>query len=191
MTTLGNGLSDGGRDEEALPVREADLSMMRRIGASKGDILIAQANLANTYDRLGRSDEALSTYRAVYAGFKSLYGNCDTRTLMAASNLVNQLQTQGKHTEAVSTLRKPLSDARRALGDDHDITLSLGSLLADSLACAGTSPTVDDLRECIAMRSDICKRTRRLLGGAHPKTQKRQRALDEARRYLAHHFPEG
>ena len=130
------------------------------------------------------------TYREVYAGFKSLYGNCDTRTLMAANNLIYQLQKQGKHTEAVSTLRKPLSDARRALGDDHDITLSLGSLLADSLASTGTSPTVDDLREVIAIREDICKRSQRLLGRSHPNTQIRQRALDYARSYLASQFPE-
>jgi len=187
----GRGPAEVGRDEDALIVREADLSLMRRVGASKADILIAQANLGNTYERLGRYNESLSTAREVYAGFNSIYGNCDTRTLMAASNLVYQLQTQGKHTEAVSTLRKPLSDARRALGDDHDITLSLSALLGDSLVPVGTSPTANDLREAIAMREDLCKRTRRLLGGAHPTTQKRQRALDATRCYLAHHFPEG
>ena len=186
----GRGPAEVGRDEDALIVREADLSLMRRVGASKADILIAQANLGNTYERLGRYNESLSTAREVYAGFNSIYGNCDTRTLMAASNLVYQLQTQGKHTEAVSTLRKPLSDARRALGDDHDITLSLGSLLGDSLARVGTSPTVSNLHEAIAILEDVCKRSRRLLGGSHPHTDTRQRALDDARRFLAHHFPE-
>ena len=128
--------------------------------------------------------------RFAAADAKSLYGNCDTRTLMAANNLIYQLQKQGKHTEAVSTLRKPLSDARRALGDDHDITLSLGSLLGDSLARVGTSPTVSNLHEAIAILEDVCKRSRRLLGGSHPHTDTRQRALDDARRFLAHHFPE-
>ena len=115
----------------------------------------------------------------------------DQRTLAAANNLVFQLIKRYKYTEAVSILREPLSEARRAFGDDHDITLKLSSLLADSLVGTGTSPTVDDLREAIAIREDILKRSRRLLGVAHPATQKRQRALDDARDYLASHFPEG
>ena len=63
------------------------------------------------------------------------------------------------------------------------MTLALGSLLADSLVY--NEPTIDGLREAIAMREDICKRSRRLLGGAHPTTQTRQRALDHVRSTLA------
>ena len=148
-------------------------------------MLVTQGNLANTYATLGRTDEALSTYREAYAGCKSLFGNSDERTLSAANNLVHQLMKQSKYAEAVSILRKPLSDARRALGDDHDLTLALGSLLADSLVSAGTSPTVDDLREAIAIREDIFKRSRRLLGVSHPFTKRRQRALDSNRSVLA------
>ena len=109
---------------------------------------------------------------------------------MAANNLVFQLQKQGKHAEAVSILREPLSDARRALGDDHEMTLMLSSLLSDSVLRARTSPTVDDMREVIAIREDVCKRSRRVLGGEHPDTQRRQTALRDIRLYLAHHFPE-
>ena len=104
---------------------------------------------------------------------------------MAANNLVHELQRQKKHAEAVTILREPLSEARRAFGDDHDMTLMLGSLLADSLVSAGTSPTVDDLREAIAIREDVCKRSRRLLGVSHPFTKRRQRALDSNRSVLA------
>ena len=121
---------------------------------------------------------------------RSLFGNCDNRTLMAANNLVFQLQILGKHAEAVSILRKPLSDARRTFGDDHEMTLGLRSLLADSLLGSGTSPTIHHVREAIAIREDVCKRSRRLLGGAHPDTQRRQDALDDTRRILAIHFQE-
>ena len=190
MTVLGNGLFDAGHYEDALSVQEAELAMERRLGGSEDNILAVQGNLANTYGKLGRRDEALSAYRDAYARYKSLFGNSDERTLSAANNLVHQLMKQSKYAEAVSILRKPLSDARRALGDDHDLTLALGSLLADSLASTGTSPTVDDLREAIAIREDICKRSQRLLGRSHPNTQIRQRALDYARSYLASQFPE-
>jgi len=188
MTNLGNGLLEARQHEDALIVREADLATKLRIGAPQGSILVAQANRAGTYAALGRGDEAVSIYREAYSGCKAILGNCDQRTLMAANNLVHELQRQMKHTEAVSILREPLSDARRAFGDDHEITLMLGSLLADSLVGAGTNPTVNDLREAIAIREDVCRRSRRLLGVSHPHTEKRQRALDSARSALANHF---
>ena len=50
MGALGGGLSAAGHHEDALTVREAELSMARRLGASEGDILIVQNNLASTYD---------------------------------------------------------------------------------------------------------------------------------------------
>ena len=37
--------------EDALSVREAELSMMRRLGASEETLLIIQGNLASTYSR--------------------------------------------------------------------------------------------------------------------------------------------
>ena len=190
ITQLGNGLNETYRYEDALSVQEAELSLERRLGAPEESILLVKGNLANTYARLGRNDEALSTYREAYGGCKSLYGNCDIRTLMAANNLTFQLLKQGKHAEAVSTLREPLSDSRRALGDDHEMTLGLKSLLADCMMNTKTNPTVDDVREAIAIRDDVCKRSRRLLGRSHPSTQIRQRALDAARLHLARRLPE-
>ncbi len=185
MSQLGNGLSAAGHDEDAMAVRETELSNMRRLGKSGENLLAVQSNLAVTYSQLGRSDEALSNFREVYAGDRSLFGNGDGRTLMAANNLVHELQRQNKYAEAVSILREALSEARRALGDDHQMTLMLSSLLSDSLLRAGPSPTVDDVRESIAIGEDNCKRSRRLLGESHPDTRRRQRALDYARSYLA------
>ena len=49
LTQLGNGLSDAGHYEDALSVQEAELSMMRRLGASEEHILGVQSNLASTY----------------------------------------------------------------------------------------------------------------------------------------------
>ena len=190
MSLLGSGLSEADHHVDALSVQEAELSMMRRVGASEESILITQSNLATTYSKIGRFEEALRMDREVYAGFKSIFGNCDRRTLTAANNLVFQLLKQRKHAEAVSILREPLSHARRALGDDHEHTLQLSSLLADSLVSPGTSPTLDDLHEAIAMREDICKRSRRLLGESHPASRRRQDALDFARSVLARVFPE-
>ena len=54
MNMLGNGLADAAHRENALSVREANLSMLRRIGASEEDLLIVQGNLASTYKSMGR-----------------------------------------------------------------------------------------------------------------------------------------
>ena len=59
ITLLGNGLSDGKHYEAALSVREAELAMKRRIGASEERILETQTNLAITYQHLGRLEQAM------------------------------------------------------------------------------------------------------------------------------------
>ena len=68
MTLLGNGLSSAQHHEDALSVREAELSMMRRSWRIRSNILIVQGNLAITYDKLGRNEEALRLRREVYSG---------------------------------------------------------------------------------------------------------------------------
>ena len=57
MTQLGNGLHDADHHEDALSVREAELAMLRRLGASERQYLSSQSNLANSYAELG-ADEA-------------------------------------------------------------------------------------------------------------------------------------
>ena len=59
MNLLGNGLSDARHHEDALSVQEAELSMLRRLGAFRKDILIAQGNLAITYQSAWTDEEAL------------------------------------------------------------------------------------------------------------------------------------
>ena len=58
---LDNGLAEAQRHEEALSVRETQLSMERRLGAPEHRLLDLQGNLAGTYQSLGRLDDALKT----------------------------------------------------------------------------------------------------------------------------------
>ena len=74
MTMLANGLTAVEHNEDALSVREAELSMRRRFGASVDELLIVQGNLACTYDRLGRHEEALNLRRDVYSRSLELLG---------------------------------------------------------------------------------------------------------------------
>ena len=68
INQLGNGLSGVYHNEDALNVKEADLSMERRLGAPERDILITQGSLASTYQQLGQVEKSLLIRRDVYSG---------------------------------------------------------------------------------------------------------------------------
>ena len=59
MNVLGNGLYAEAHHEDELSVREAQLSMLRRVGASEERMLVAQSNIAGTFRLLGRLEQAL------------------------------------------------------------------------------------------------------------------------------------
>ena len=87
MTQLGNGLSTAGHHEDALSVREAELAMMRRLGAPENDMLVVQTNLASTYDKLGRLEEALQIEGEVYSGRLKLNGEEHERNPQSSQQL--------------------------------------------------------------------------------------------------------
>ena len=74
MSVLGTGLSLADHHEDALSVREAELSVKRRLGVSEDSILVAQSNIATTYRRLGQNEKALPMHRDVYLGRVKLHG---------------------------------------------------------------------------------------------------------------------
>ena len=112
---LGNGLFAAEHHEDALTVREAELAIKRRVGGSEESILIAQSNLANTYDALRRPD-ALILRRDVYSGFLKLFGEEKILTIGAAYNYALSLINLQRFEETRALLCKPLLVARRVLG---------------------------------------------------------------------------
>ena len=168
MTHLGNGLSNAERHEDALSVKEAELAMMRRIGAPEESILVAQGNLAITYGALGRP-EALQMKQDVYNGNLKLNGEEHGNTLMAASNYTNLLLDLRRFEEARSLFRKTLPVARRVLGDNDRLTLKMRWFFAEALY-EDPDATLDDIREAVTTLEDTERIARRVLGGAHPTT---------------------
>ena len=170
MSELGGGLYAAQHHEDALSAWEAELAMMRRVGASEGRSLIVQGNLANVYNALGLEEQALLVQRAVYHGTLKLKGEEDGETLREASNYACGLvesSDSSRLTEAKSLLRKTMPVARRVLGESHDLTLTMRSIYAE--ACyKDTSATAGDLRETVNMLEDTDRIARRVLGGAHP-----------------------
>ena len=183
MNILGNGLSDANREKEALSVRETELAMRRRRGDPERVILIMQGNIANSYQTLGRDEEALRLKRHVYFGELKLYGEEDENTLAAANNYASTLKYLNRFDEAKSLLRKTIPVAHILLGESDRRTLKLRWIYAQSLY-KDDGASLDDLREAVATLEDAGRIARRVMGGAHPTTKVIEAELRDARAAL-------
>ena len=183
MNHLGSGLSDADHHEDALSVQEAELATVRRLGIPVEQMLVVQANLAITYEELGRLEEALSMRREVYSGFLKLHGKEDERTLQTANNYATSLRGLQRFKEAKALIRKQMPVARRVLGEGHRVTLKTRWNYAMALY-EDEGATLDDLREAVTTLEDAGRRARRVLGGAQPVTAGIERELLEARAVL-------
>ena len=180
---LGNGLLDGGHYEDALSVREAELAMLRRLGAPEEGILATQSNLAMTYRALGRLEEALRLRQEVYSRRLELNGEEHYDTLREANNYASLLNVLTRFEGAKSLMRKTMPVARRVLRDEHVFTLQMRANYAMALYKAD-SATLDDLRESVSTLEEAEQTARRVLGGAHPVTAGTEGELRDARAAL-------
>ena len=106
MNQLGNGLDQAGNDEDALPVREAELSMLRRVGAPEKSVLVAQSNLAGTCSKLGRVEDASRIQRDVYSGTLNLLG-AEHLNSLAGAKRQNRTFAAPSRASASSCVRSP------------------------------------------------------------------------------------
>ena len=183
LNVLGGGLFKADHYADALSVYQAKLSLHRRLGASQHNILAVQTNIANSYQMLGRPDEALRLQRDVSAGYAKLLGEEHENTLIAALGYARNLFGLHKFEEAKSLLRKTVPVARRVLGESDDTTLRMRSVYAGAL-CNDPGTTRDDLREAATTLEDAERIARRVLGGAHPITVDMEANLRLARAAL-------
>ena len=159
------------------------LSTRRRLGESENNILLTQNNLANTYQNLGRFDEALSMRQGVYSGRLKLSGNQHEETHMAANNYASSLNGLQRFAEARSLLLKATPVARRVLGEGCITTLRMRTNYAEAL-CQDDRATLDDVREAVTTLEDTTRIASRVLGGAHPTTAWIEETLRNARAAL-------
>ena len=186
MTQLGNGLSMACQHQAALSAREAELSILRRLGESDSRILAVQSNLAITYSELGRDEEALRVRRDVYSGLSELYGEEHEDTLRAANNYAFSLRDLSRFEEARSLLRRTVPVAQRVRGENDALTLSMRSNYARAL-CYDPAATLGDLREAVTTLEEIEQIARRVLGSDHPITKAIEQSLQNARAALRAH----
>jgi hypothetical protein len=184
MELLANGLQEARHYEDALSVREAELAMVRRLGAPVCNILVSMNNIACTYHMLGRDEEALSMRRDVYSGHLKLHGEEDEDTLVAANNYADTLRCLRRFEEAKSLLRKTMPVARRVLSENQELTLRMRWIYAKVLR-DDEGATRDDLREAVTTLEDTARTAQRVFGGAHPMVVDLERSLRESRAALS------
>jgi hypothetical protein len=184
MQQLGNGISAAGHYEDALAVGEAELSMLRRLGASAQQMLVTQTNLATSYGNVGRLEDASRMQRDVYSGYLKLNGEEHEETIRAANNYACSLVDLRRFKEAKPLMRKTMPVARRVLGENDKLTLKMRWVYAYTLYY-GEGATVDDVREAATTLEETERTARRVFGGAHPLTVQIESSLRKARAALA------
>ena len=100
--------------EDALSVREAELSMLRRIGAIRKEaILGVQGNLANTYRALGRLEEALPCDETYTLDFEAPWRRKwrDPQSSRNYANLLNQSKALQRSEDTAAQNDCPWRDA--------------------------------------------------------------------------------
>ena len=146
-------------------------------------MLVAQNNLAGTYQLVGRLEESLNALRDVYSGFLKLNGEEHEQTLQAANNYATSLVGFKRYADVKSLLRRLIPVAPRVLGDHNDLTLKMRGLYAQSLY-KDTTATLDDLREAVSTLEKTERIARRVLGGVHPLPKGIEHNLQNARAAL-------
>ena len=170
--------------EIAAALREASPALRRwRLGDSEHNLLASQNNLACTYEKLGRKEEAMRLKRDVYYGYMKLVGEEHGHTLLSAGNYAVSLMDLKRHKEAKALLRKTVPVARRVLGENDETTLRARHYYARVLY-QDKSSTFDEFREAVTTFEDTARTARRVLGGAHPVAVKMEGFLRDARAEL-------
>ena len=184
MCSVGNGLYSAEHYADALSVMEAELAMKRRIGAPENCILTVQGNIANSYQMLGRLEDALRVRREIYAQRLKLSGEEHPDTIRVAICYAMELIDSRRFRDAKALTRKAPSVARRVLGNTHEYTLTLRSIYAEAIY-KDDAASLDDLRETVRKLEDVEQTARRVLGGAHPSVASIELSLRDARAALA------
>ena len=166
-----------------MSVQEAELAMKRRLGSRQYDMLVVQTNLANTYDALGRREDALRMSRDVYSGHLRLDGEECRSTLLAGTNYANSLCILQRYAEAKSLLNKMIPVAQRVYRASNDQTFRMKGCYAHTL-CKDPGATLGDVRAAVKMLEDTARTARRVLGGAHPTVEGIESCLRNARALL-------
>ena len=179
-------------------IHQANLDSVRRFMSDddEDDLLRAQTHLAQAYENVGRTSEALALHREIYAKTKELVDEGEDLVddlINTVSGLSSTLMEAGRFREARTLLHEHLTVASDSLGVDHVETLYIHLYYADSLIYEDddhgeeTDDEQDrkDFLEAERIAADVLCRAERIYGSHHPGTIYARDILKDAREELA------
>lgn len=153
-----------GLTDEALTLQHGVEIIQSLMGSAHSDVLALQNNLATTYEKAGRLNEAITLFEQVLSDRIRILGDKHPDTLASRNNLAYAYQSIGCFTEAISQLQQVLADSTGLLGEDHPQTLTARNNLAYAYVSAGNFTIATPIFEQILADSI------RTLGEDHPHT---------------------
>ena len=153
-----------GLTDEALTLQHGVEIIQSLMGSAHSDVLVLQNNLATTYEKAGRLNEAITLFEQVLADRIRILGDKHPDTLASRNNLAYAYQSIGCFTKAISQLQQVLADSIRILGEEHPRTLTARNNLAYSYVSAGKFTIATPIFEQVLADSI------RILGEDHPHT---------------------
>jgi len=159
-----------GRYDDAERLANEALSAWR--GSADAPIpLGVRNNLAQTYVRQGRLDDALPLQKSTVEAMQRTLGHTHQHTLGASINLASLLNSMGRFDEAERLLKRLRDDWSQVHGPDHP-----GSILA-STQLAGLYLDLRRFAEAETLYRDALSRQERVEGPSHPSTARTQTNL--------------
>ena len=153
-----------GLTDEALTLQHGVEIIQSLMGSAHSDVLALQNNLATTYEKAGRLNEAITLFEQILSDRIRILGDKHPDTLASRNNLAYAYQSIGCFTEAISQLQQVLADSTGLLGDDHPQTLAARNNLAYAYVSAGNFTIATPIFEQL-----LADRIR-ILGEDHPHT---------------------
>ena len=134
--------------------------------------------------------------RELYTKTMNLLGTEHRETIVAANNLAQSLMLKAVPgpnilwtrdnlgalsvacvNEARALLSKTVPASVGTFGPDHEFTIGILGAYASTFAIFHDGESQDELAKALAMTEDVCRRTRQILGVAHPMTKQMKTLL--------------
>jgi len=134
------------------------------IGCEHPYTLTSMGNLATTYLRQGKLNEAAELQEKVLKARKTIPGEDHPDTLTSMDNLAVTYSRQGKLNEAAELQEKVRKATKTILGEDHPDTLTSMNNLASTYLRQGK------LNEATELQQKVLEAWKTILGENHPDT---------------------
>ena len=153
-----------GLTDEALTLQHGVETIQSLMGSAHSDVLALQNNLATTYEKAGRLNEAITLFEQVLSNRIRILGDKHPDTLASRNNLAGAYLAANRPEESIALYEQVLTDRIGILSDDHPDTLASRNNLAYAYQSIGC------FTEAISQLQQVLADSTGLLGEDHPQT---------------------